>query len=598
MHVIATAGHVDHGKSTLVRALTGMEPDRWAEERRRGMTIDLGYAWTSLPSGRSLAFVDVPGHQRFIGNMLAGLGPAPAVMIVVAADEGWREQSAEHLAAASALGIRHGLLVITRSDLADPGAAVEQSRRKLAESTVADAETVVVSGATGAGLDDLRDALDRLVARLPPPEVRDRVRLWVDRAFTIKGAGTVVTGTLGAGTIRAGDQLELRGERVAVRGLQMLGEDRPEVPAVARVAVNLRSVPKQDVGRGDALLTPDRWWHTDSADIRLIPALLGPATEAVNPAMAADVPSELTMYLGTAAVPVQVRPLAGAIARLRLARPLPLQVGDRAILSDHTRLHLPFGAVVLDVDPVPLRRRGAAIVRADALCSALPVPGVQDQLRWRGAIRRSAAAAWGLPLTDLGGVRQAGDWLVDPEQWDRWTTQLAAALEAHAAEHSQDPVLPVASAAAALSLPDPDLVAALAAATGLQLARGGIRRPARSPGMGVAEPALQEVETALRTAPFAAPERGELARLGLTGKDLAVAAAVGRLIRLDADIVLLPDAPARALSILAGLPQPFTTSQARIALGSTRRVVIPLLERLDLQGATVRVDESRRQVTP
>ena len=170
MQVIATAGHVDHGKSTLVRALTGMEPDRWAEERRRGMTIDLGYAWTSLPSGRTLAFVDVPGHQRFIGNMLAGLGPAPAVMMVVAADEGWREQSAEHLAAASALGIRHGLLVITRSDLADPAATVEQSRRRLADSTIAAAETVVVSGATGAGLNDLRAALDRLIAGLPPPD--------------------------------------------------------------------------------------------------------------------------------------------------------------------------------------------------------------------------------------------------------------------------------------------------------------------------------------------------------------------------------------------------------------------------------------------
>jgi len=597
VHVIATAGHVDHGKSTLVRALTGMEPDRWAEERRRGMTIDLGYAWTSLPSGRTLAFIDVPGHQRFIGNMLAGLGPAPAVMIVVAADEGWREQSAEHLAAASALGIRHGLLVITRSDLADPGATVEQSRRKLAESTIADAETVVVSGATGAGLNDLRAALDRLVARLPPPEVRDRVRLWVDRAFTIRGAGTVVTGTLGAGTIHVGDQLEWRGEPVAVRGLQMLGEDRQAVPAVARVAVNLRSVPRQNAGRGDALLTPDRWWHSDSADVRLIPRPLGPATEALHPQQAADLPSELTMYLGTAAVPVHVRPLAGDIARLRLTRPLPLQVGDRAILSDHTRWHLPLGAVVLDVDPVPLRRRGAAIARAEALRSALPVPGVRDQLRWRGAIRRTAAAAWGLSLTDLNGIQQAGDWLVDPEQWDRWTTQLVDAVDAHASMHSQDPVLPLASATAALYLPDPDLVASLAAATGLQLARGGVRRPGRSPGMGDADAALREVETALRTNPFVAPELGELARLGLTGKDLAVAVAVGRLIRLDADIVLLPDAPALALPILAGLPQPFTTSQARIALGSTRRVVIPLLEHLDREGVTVRVDESRRQVT-
>ena len=596
MHVIATAGHVDHGKSTLVRALTGMEPDRWAEERRRGMTIDLGYAWMSLPSGRTLAFVDVPGHQRFIGNMLAGLGPAPAVMIVVAADEGWREQTAEHLAAATALGIGHGLLVVTRSDLADPAAAVAQSRRRLADSTIADAETVAVSGATGAGLPDLRAALDRLIAGLPPPDVQERVRLWVDRAFTIRGAGTVVTGTLGAGTIRAGDQLELHGELVAVRGLQMLGEDQQEVSAVARVAVNLRSVPKQDVGRGDALLTPDRWRLTDSADVRLVPTG-APADDTLTGEVTAGLPSELTMYLGTAAVPVRVRPLHGDIARLRLASALPLQVGDRAILSDRTRLHLPVGAVVLDVDPVPLRRRGAAIVRAEALHAAGPLPGVQDQLRWRGAIRRADAAAWGLPLDNLAGVRQVGDWLVDPDQWDRWAAQLIGAVDGRASVHRQDPVLPLASARAALNLPDPDLVAALAAAAGLQMARGGVRRPGRSPGMGTAEPALQRLESALRTDPFAAPERGELARLGLTGKDLAVAVAVGRLIRLDADIVLLPDAPARAAPILAGLPQPFTTSQARIALGSTRRVVIPLLEHLDRQGLTRRLDESRRQIS-
>ncbi|MDQ2796180.1 MAG: GTP-binding protein, partial [Actinomycetota bacterium] len=180
MHVVATAGHVDHGKSTLVRALTGMEPDRWAEERRRGMTIDLGYAWTSLPSGTSVAFVDVPGHQRFIGNMLAGLGPAPAVLFVVAADEGWRRQSAEHLAAIDALNIHDGLLAVTRSDLADPGPALAQAQAYLARTSLGPVDAVAVSGASGQGLSDLSAALDRLVARLPDARADGRVRLWVD----------------------------------------------------------------------------------------------------------------------------------------------------------------------------------------------------------------------------------------------------------------------------------------------------------------------------------------------------------------------------------------------------------------------------------
>ncbi len=231
MHVVATAGHVDHGKSTLVRALTGIEPDRWAEEHRRGLTIDLGYAWTTLPSGDDLAFVDVPGHERFIGNMLAGLGPAPAVLLVVAADEGWRAQTAEHLAAVDALGLTHGLLVVTRSDLSDPGPALAEARDRVRGSSLAGSPAVAVSARTGDGLDALRSALERLVAELPAPRPDRRLRLWVDRSFTIRGAGTVVTGTLGEGTIAAGDDLVLHDHtgsvrRVTVRGLQSLERRR------------------------------------------------------------------------------------------------------------------------------------------------------------------------------------------------------------------------------------------------------------------------------------------------------------------------------------------------------------------------------------
>ncbi|MDQ1727618.1 MAG: selenocysteine-specific elongation factor, partial [Frankiaceae bacterium] len=206
MDVVATAGHVDHGKSTLVRALTGMEPDRWAEERRRGMTIDLGFAWTTLATGRTVAFVDVPGHQRFLANMLAGAGPAPAVLFVVAADEGWSQQSADHLAALDALGVRHGLIAVTKCDRADPAAAAARARAELAATSLGECPAVAVSGATGAGLDELRVALDELLASLDPPVSDGRVRFWIDRAFTIRGSGTVVTGTLTGGTLHAGDE--------------------------------------------------------------------------------------------------------------------------------------------------------------------------------------------------------------------------------------------------------------------------------------------------------------------------------------------------------------------------------------------------------
>src|SRR6201993_198251 len=175
VHVIATAGHVDHGKSMLVRALTGMEPDRWEAEQRRGMTIDLGFAWMTLPSGEQVAFVDVPGHERFVSNMLAGAGPVPAVMFVVAADEGWMPQSAEHLAAIDALGVRDGILVVTRADLADPAPALRQAAEKIAVTSLGGLKAMAVSARTGRGLPELTAALGRLAARLPQPDPRGGV---------------------------------------------------------------------------------------------------------------------------------------------------------------------------------------------------------------------------------------------------------------------------------------------------------------------------------------------------------------------------------------------------------------------------------------
>ncbi|MBY8852159.1 50S ribosome-binding GTPase, partial [Saccharothrix sp. MB29] len=298
MRVIATAGHVDHGKSTLIRLLTGMEPDRWAEERRRGLTIDLGFAWATLPGG-PVAFVDVPGHERFTTNMLAGVGPVPAAMLVVAADEGWMPQSAEHLAALDGLGVRHGLLVVTRADLADPGPALVEARGHLAGTSLHGVRSVAVSGRTGEGLDGLRAALDEVARALPEPDPAADVRLWVDRSFTVRGAGTVVTGTLGAGTVSVGDELELGGRRVPVRGLQSLGEPVERVGGVARVAVNLRGVERDQVGRGDALLTPGAWPAVRELDVRL---------------SAPEVPARLVLHVGSAAVPAHVRPLGARTA--------------------------------------------------------------------------------------------------------------------------------------------------------------------------------------------------------------------------------------------------------------------------------------------
>ncbi|RDB46700.1 selenocysteine-specific translation elongation factor, partial [Tsukamurella tyrosinosolvens] len=353
MHVVATAGHVDHGKSTLVRALTGIEPDRWAEEQRRGLTIDLGFAWTALPSGRELAFVDVPGHERFLGNMLAGLGPVPVVCFVIAADEGWSAQSDDHRDAVAALGIEHGLIVITKTDRApDAVAAVTaRARRELAGTGLAGAPVVAVSAVTGDGLGELRAALDTVLADVPLPDPDARVRIWIDRAFTVVGAGTVVTGTVAAGTVRVGDELELLGargtRRVTVRGLQRHSASADAVGPVSRVALNLRGVAVDEIHRGDALLTPGQWRATGVVDVRVAPS---------DPDAA--VPVWLTVHAGTAAVPARVRPFDGDHARLTLSREVPLVLGDPLVLRDPGEKRIVGGARVLDADPPPLRRRG------------------------------------------------------------------------------------------------------------------------------------------------------------------------------------------------------------------------------------------------
>jgi selenocysteine-specific elongation factor len=587
VHVVATAGHVDHGKSTLVRALTGMEPDRWAEERRRGMTIDLGYASTALPSGDVLAFVDVPGHARFIANMLAGLGPAPAVLIVVAADEGWRRQSGEHLAAVDALGLRHGLLAVTRSDLADPGPALREATTRIAESSLGAVEAVAVSGETGAGVPELAAALDRLVTRLPAPDVEAPVRLWVDRAFTVRGSGTVVTGTLGAGALRVGDELELRGRRVRVRGLQSLGTPTDRVAALARVAVNLRGVDRDDVDRGDALLTPAAWRATSVVDVRL----------STDPSTLSQ---RLVLHVGTAAVPVRQRPLGDDSARLSLDREVVLRAGDRAVLRDPAAQLVAAGVLVLDADPPALRRRGAAARRAAELTTSAGEPDLAAEVARRGSVRRSDLDALGVPMTATTDVRQVGDWLVSAEQWRRWRSDLVALVERHESDRPLERGLPHEAARRALGLPDAGLLGHLVADSGVRSAAGRLRPEGAQDELGPAEPAVQELERRLADEPFAAPERPDLDALGLGAREVAAAAAAGRLLRLRAadgsDVVLRPDAPALAMRVLAGLPQPFTLSAARQALGTTRRVAVPLLEHLDSRGWTRRVDAAVREV--
>ena len=572
-----------------------MEPDRWEEERRRGLTIDLGFAWTTLASGREIAFVDVPGHQRFLGNTLAGLGPAPVVCFVVAADEGWQEQSSDHRDAIAALGIRHGVVAVTRADRAPERAAdvLAQARAELAETGLRDAPGVTVSAVDGTGLAELREALDGVLEEVPEPAIAARVRLWVDRSFTITGAGTVATGTLAAGTLAGGDRLELLGaERVrsvVVRGLQSRGEPYSTLGPVSRVAVNLRGVSRDAVRRGDALVTPDAWPCTGTLDVRRTTG--GPLTE---------VPAQLVVHVGTAAVPAWLRPFDDDHARLTLDRQLPLVLGDRVVLRYPGSGRVLGGAQVLDAEPPVLRRRGDSARRAAALAGMDARGDVYVEVARRGAVQESHLRRLGLvaggDAMAPDGVRVLDGWWVHGATYEAWQQRLKSAVHEL---HTRDPMADGLSRGAArdlLALPDESFLDAVVRDAGLEQGGGHIRVAGAHPDLGRAEAGVAELELRLLAEPFRAPEADELSARRLGAHELAAAERAGRVLRLRDGIVLLPTAPALAMRELARLEQPFTTSQARQALGTTRRVAIPLLEHLDARGWTRRLDAGHREV--
>lgn len=591
--VVATAGHVDHGKSTLVKALTGMEPDRWEAERRRGLTIDLGFVWTALGSGREVGFVDVPGHERFVGNMLAGLGPAPVVCFVVAADEGWKAQSSEHRDAVAALGISRGVIVISRADRATGERAaevLEQTRRELAGTGLAEAPAVTVAAIDGTGIDEFAAALDRVLADAPPPDpTAARLRIWVDRSFSITGAGTVLTGTLAAGTIAVGDRLDLLGRAgrrtVTVRGLQSHGRDDTVAGPVRRIAVNVRGVAAGDVHRGDALVTPGAFDPAAVIDVR-------------RTSGDGEVPQWLTVHAGTAAVPARVRPLDADHLRITAAWGLPLRSGDRLVLRDPGAARIVGGATVIDPDPPALHRRGDGVRRGTALAArADSGAGAGEQVARAGAVERARLAAARFDLVPVPeGIVQVGRWWVDAQRLHEWQARLRGAV---AFLHERDPLAAGLSYGAArdvLALPDEALLPAVIDGAGVQAEGGLLFLPEQRGELGPAEESVAALERRLAAAPFAAPEADDLAALRLGTRELAAAERAGRLLRLGDGLVLLPKSPALAMRELVRLPQPFTTSQARQALGTSRRVAIPLLEHLDARGWTRRCDAGHREV--
>jgi len=563
VHVVATAGHVDHGKSTLVKALTGTDPDRFAEEKARGLTIDLGFATTTLPSGAALSLVDVPGHVRFIKNMLAGVGAVDACLFVVAATEGWKPQSEEHLRILELLGVRHGVVALTKVGPADDDLvdlAHLEVEERVAGTFLEGAPVVNTDAPTGVGLDNLRAALDDLLAATPTAVDHGRPRLWIDRAFSARGAGTVVTGTLTGGRLHTDDELAVHpaGSPVRVRSLQNHHAERDELPPGSRCAVNLVGVAHDEVVRGHVLVRSDQWHHTTVVDasLRVLDRLDHPVSRR----------GAHVVYLGSGEHPVRMRILGpdaldpgteGAV-RIHLPEPLPLLPGDRFVLRESGRAETVGGGEVLDVDPTERASR------------ARPDRSVDRVVRERGWVPVDE-------LERLTGERREPDldrWVVDPVVIHRTLEDLRNAL-ADAGPRGLDLVgLGELARAAVVLLDDAEVEA-------------GRLVPA-----GVADPlADHPFVAALAASPFVPPspdgvDRGELRELVRRGDVVEVEGIFFASSAVDA-------AASLAARLLVDHPEGFTVSTFREEAGNTRKHAMPLLARLDATGMTRRRGDLR-----
>ncbi len=569
MHVVATAGHVDHGKSTLVSALTGTDPDRWPEEKTLGLTIDLGFAHTELPSGREVSFVDVPGHVRFVRNMLAGVGAVDACLLVVAATEGWKPQSEEHLRILDLLGIGAGVVAVTKAATAGAvrtASVVTDVRERIGPTLLHAAPIVALDSVTGAGLDALVAVLDDLLGVTPTAVERERPRLWIDRCFAIRGAGTVVTGTLAGGTLHVGDPMLATGpvagtpgRPLRIRGIHVHDQPRSQVGPGHRVALNVTGSDHHSLARGDAMVADGQWHACRRFDASL--TVLGGLDHAVSRRGA------WAVHLGTGEHaarlrilgPEAIEPGGQGLVRVHLPAALPLLPGDRYVLREHGRAETVGGGEILDVDPVLPAAR------------ARPDRSIDRVIRERGWVDADL-------LTRLTGTARpanvSGRWVVDPAVLAAGIDELSGAVASAG---------PLGLDVAGL---DARRRALLEGVPGVQVAAGFATT-------GSPSPAVEPWMDALVAQRWAPPDP-----YALGASRSAVRAAVRHGQVIDAGGVLFAaSAVEAAAAVVAGLlarsPGGVTVAQVRDGMGSSRRFVLALLTHLDATGVTRRRGDVR-----
>jgi selenocysteine-specific elongation factor len=612
VRVVGTAGHVDHGKSSLITALTGIDPDRLSEERERGMTIDLGFAWMTTPSGMEIGFVDVPGHQDFIRNMLAGVGSIDAVLLVVAADEGVRPQTREHLAILGILGIERGVVALTKRDLVDDtwaALARDELAGTLAETPLASARIVEVSAKTRDGLDALTRALEEMLASAPQRRITGRPRLPVDRAFTMAGFGTVVTGTLIEGDLTVGEEIELvPGQaRARIRGLQTHRRAIDAAVAGSRVAANLSGIDKDAIQRGMVVTRPGTLRPTNALALRL----------AMLPAATVEQDEEVKVHVGTAEVMARVSVLekdainAGESAwvHLRLAEPVAAAVGDRLVVRRPSPSETVGGGVITDISPARARRRDAvlALERRSAptpmvrLLASLDTPRTAIEAAERSGLdakERDAAVQDGVKSGDIVAL---GDALISRPAFETLATHV---LRLCAQTHRKQPLRAGASreeVRSAVGLAPKRFVALVdrLVADGRLADRGAAlalpdHRPRLTPDQ---ERNWERARAAIARDPTHPPSPEQLQREhGLDRELVAALGERGDIVRIGTEAVFLPETVLRFADAVLdelGTAKTITVSRARDLTGSSRKHVLPLLGYLDDHGITRRQGDDR-----
>ncbi|NDY43043.1 selenocysteine-specific translation elongation factor [Dissulfurirhabdus thermomarina] len=629
--ILGTAGHIDHGKTTLVRALTGIDTDRLKEEKERGITIELGFAHLTLPDGRRIGVVDVPGHERFVKNMVAGAMGVDLVALVVAADEGVMPQTREHLEITQLLGVRKGLVVLTKIDLVDRDwleLVTEDVREYLSGTFLADAPIVPVSSVTGEGLDALRARLAELVAEVEPRIPAGPYRLPVDRVFTVKGFGTVVTGTTVSGRIRVGDEAVVypRGLETRIRGIQVHGAEAGEALAGLRTALNLQGLEKGDLARGDVVATPGSLHPTYLLDLEF--------HHLASAARPLKYRSPVRFHVGTAEVIGRVlfqgdelEPGTDALIQVQLEAPVAALRGDRYVIRSYSPVHTIGGGRILN--PLPRRRKRTRpehwaelerLARADAgdlIAYHLEKAGL------RGLTEAELAMRTGLygktlhrELERLLGARRVvrhegeGRRLLDGGLYEDLKRR---ATEFLARYHEANPLQAGAPKEELRSRLMPGdgggrifqrLLSDLARSGDVVLERDRVRLPGHQVALGKEEAAFRDrIEVLFRKAGLQPPSRAEVVGK-FPGKEEAAARVFdllvreGVLVHLREGLCIHREAleQARELVVrhLREKGELSVTDFRELTGGLSRKYMIPLLEYLDNQKVTLRVGDVRR----